>query len=113
MDCRTLAAALLCDDFGLKVNVAAKIAESSLGTAAAAHLACTVPSIDWGVSLTHFYLAEDIVKAPLALGNGVVELPSGPGLGVEVDEGRSPAFRLPEISVERSRRGELQECRTG
>ena len=59
MDCRTLAAALLCDDLGLKVNVAAKIAELSLGTAAAAQLACTLPSIDWGVSLTHFYLAED------------------------------------------------------
>jgi muconate cycloisomerase len=91
---RTLAAALLCEDLGLKVNVAAKIAESSIATAAAVHLACTVPSIDWGVSLTHFYLAEDIVKTPLVLGDGVVEPPSGSGLGVEVDEGRVARFQV-------------------
>ena len=57
-----LAAGKLCRKLGLKINVAAKIAESSIGTAAAVHLACAVPNVDWGVSLTNFYLAEDIVK---------------------------------------------------
>ena len=38
------------------------------------------------MSLTNLYLAEDIVKAPLALRDGVVALPDGHGLGVEVDE---------------------------
>ena len=91
---RTLAAALLCEDLGLKVNVAAKIAESSIGTAAAVHLACAVPSIDWGVSLTHFYLAEDVVKSPLTLGDGIVPVPPGPGLGIDVDEGRVARFQV-------------------
>ena len=68
------------------MNIAAKIAESSISSAAALHLACAVPKADWGVSLTHFYLAEDIVRRPLPLDDGVVALPSGPGLGVEVDE---------------------------
>ena len=81
-----LAAAKLCRKLGLKVNVAAKIAESSIGTAAAVHLACAVPNIDWGVSLTNFYLAEDIVRRPLTLAGGAVSLPEAPGLGVEVDE---------------------------
>ncbi len=58
-------AAKLCRRLRLKVNVAAKIAESSIATAAAVHLACAVPNVDWGVSLTHFYLAEDIVRHPL------------------------------------------------
>jgi muconate cycloisomerase len=81
-----LAAGALCQRLGLAVNIAAKMSESSLASAATVHLACAVENIDWGVSLTHFYLAEDIVRQPLAMANGLVSLPAGPGLGVEVDE---------------------------
>ena len=87
-------AAKLCRRLRLKVNVAAKIAESSVATAAAVHLACVVPNVDWGVSLTHFYLAEDIVKQPLAIRDGHVPLPERPGLGVEVDEAAVERFRV-------------------
>jgi muconate cycloisomerase len=81
-----LEAAQRCQDLKLSINIAAKIAESSLASAAAVHLACAAPVIDWGVSLTHFYLAEDIVRRPLGLRDGGVALPADPGLGVEVDE---------------------------
>src|SRR5450755_1053431 len=81
-----LAAGALCQRLGLAVNIAAKMSESSLASAATVHLACAVENIDWGVSLTHFYLAADIVRRPLAMANGLVSLPVGPGLGVEVDE---------------------------
>ena len=81
-----LTAGALCRRLGLAVNVAAKMAESSLGTAATVHLACALDNIDWGVSLTHFYLAEDLVRVPLALDNGHVALPGKPGVGVEIDE---------------------------
>ena len=84
----------LCQRLGLSVNIAAKIAESSISSAAALHLACAVPKADWGVSLTHFYLAEDIVRRPLALKNGLVSLPEGPGLGIEVDEAAVERFRV-------------------
>jgi L-alanine-DL-glutamate epimerase-like enolase superfamily enzyme len=84
----------LCQKLGLSVNIAAKIAESSISSAAALHLACAVPKADWGVSLTHFYLAEDIVRRPLPLADGEVALPSGPGLGVEVDEAAVERFRV-------------------
>jgi len=79
-------AALLCRRRGLSLNIAAKIAESSIASAATVHLACAVPSIDWGVSLTHFYLAEDLVHRPLRMGADGVALPLGPGLGIAVDE---------------------------
>jgi L-alanine-DL-glutamate epimerase-like enolase superfamily enzyme len=46
------------------------------------------------VSLTHFYLAEDLVKHPLPLGDGMVALPTGPGLGVEVDEEAVERFKV-------------------
>jgi muconate cycloisomerase len=81
-----LAAAALARRLGLAMNIASKMAESSLASAATVHLACAVDNVDWGVSLTHFYLAEDIVQRPLAMEDGLVALPSGPGLGVEVDE---------------------------
>jgi len=89
-----LEAGRLCQRLGLSVNIAAKIAESSISSAAALHLACGVPKADWGVSLTHFYLAEDVVWRPLPLANGLVTLPSGPGLGVDVDEAAVVRFRV-------------------
>jgi muconate cycloisomerase len=89
-----VAAGKLCRKLGLKINVAAKIAESSIGTAAAVHLACAVPNVDWGVSLTNMYLAEDIVRRPIAIADGKVVLPDGPGLGVEVDETAVARFRV-------------------
>jgi muconate cycloisomerase len=89
-----VAAGKLCRKLGLKINVAAKIAETSIGTAAAVHLACAVPNVAWGVSLTNLYLAEDIVRRPIALRDGFVALPDGPGLGVEVDEAAIERFRV-------------------
>ncbi|TMJ03987.1 MAG: hypothetical protein E6G97_07925 [Alphaproteobacteria bacterium] len=89
-----IAAGRLCKRLGLKINVAAKIAESSIGTAAAVHLACAVPNVDWGVSLTNFYLAEDVVRRPLRIARGFLALPDGPGLGIDVDETAVARFRL-------------------
>jgi len=89
-----IAAGKLCNKLDLKINVAAKIAESSIGTAAAVHLACAVPNVGWGVSLTNMYLAEDIVRRPIAIADGKVTLPDGPGLGVEVDEAAVARFRV-------------------
>ena len=53
-----------------------------------------MPAIDWGVSLTHFYLAQDLVRQPLALRDSHVALPDGPGLGVEIDEAAVERFRV-------------------
>jgi muconate cycloisomerase len=89
-----LAASALCRRLGLAVNVAAKMSESSLGTAATVHLACAVDNIDWGVSLTHFYLAEDLVRVPLAINNGLVALPGKPGVGVDIDEAAVARMRV-------------------
>jgi muconate cycloisomerase len=87
-------AAQLCARLGLAVNIAAKIAESSIASAAAIHLACAAPAVDWGVSLTHFYLAEDVAENALPIGDGAVALPARPGLGIEVDERAVEQFRV-------------------
>jgi L-alanine-DL-glutamate epimerase-like enolase superfamily enzyme len=79
-------AALLCEELGMKVNLACKIAESSVATSAILHLAAAIPSLAWGVSLTSEYLSADLVKTPLASVRGHMPVPTGAGLGVEVDE---------------------------
>lgn len=81
-------AAALCEELGMKVNLAGKIAESGIATAAVLHLAAAVPTLEWGVSLTSPYLSEDVLGKPLAFSRGHALVPTGPGLGIEVDEDR-------------------------
>jgi len=50
-----------------------------LASAAAIHLGLRSARDRWGVSLTHFYLAHDLVRQPLPLRDGHVALPDGPG----------------------------------
>lgn len=79
-------AAALCEKLGMKVNLACKVAESSIATAAMLHIAAAVESLDWSVALSNQFLADDLLKKPLAIARGHAEVPSGPGLGIEVDE---------------------------
>jgi muconate cycloisomerase len=82
-------------ELGLSINVAAKVAESSLGSAAASHLACAIENLDWGISLTQVYLEHDPVYNPLAIIQGTIRPPRGPGLGVEIDESAIRHYRAP------------------
>jgi muconate cycloisomerase len=81
-----LAAATLCHQFGLSTTLACKVAGSSISSAATLAVACAAPALDWGVSLTHIYLAEDVVRDPLQLDKGRFAPRAAPGLGVDVDE---------------------------
>jgi L-alanine-DL-glutamate epimerase-like enolase superfamily enzyme len=83
---RAYQAAELFDELGMHVNMAGKVAESSVSSAAVLQLAAAAPSIEWGVSVTCQYLKEDVCKDSLDVVNGQVTVPTGAGLGVEVDE---------------------------
>lgn len=89
-------AGLLCEELGLHINLACKIAESGIATAAMLHLAAVVPNVDWGVSLTSQYLTADVVHGLPAVQRGYLGVPQGPGLGVEVDEERVRRYALPQ-----------------
>lgn len=78
----------LCDRLGMKVNLSCKTGESSIASAAALHLAATVPALAWGLTLTNPGLAEDVTAAPLRVEAGHIVVPDRPGLGIEVDEKR-------------------------
>lgn len=81
-------AALLCEKLGMKVNLASKMAETGISTAALLQLAAALPALDWGVGFSSQYLVDDILKTPISFANGHVSVPSGAGLGVEVDEAK-------------------------
>lgn len=79
------------DALGMSVNLAGKVADSSVASAAIVHLAAALPQLDWDVSVTCQYLARDITREPLRIERGHARLPDGPGLGVEVDESKLSA----------------------
>jgi muconate cycloisomerase len=83
---RAYEAAVLCAELGMNVNLAGKVCESSISSAAVLNLAAAVPQNNWGLSITTQYLADDVVRNPVVIRDGMGELPAGPGLGVEVDE---------------------------
>jgi muconate cycloisomerase len=88
-----LRAAIVADSLGLAIDLASKIAESSIGTAGLVHLGYCVPNLDWGISPTSHYLADDLVREPLHPARGDCPRPRGPGLGVDVDERAVERYR--------------------
>ena len=82
------AASKRCAELGMSVNISCKTGETSLASAAAAHLAAVAPAIAWGLTVTMSGLAEDVTAAPLPIDGGHVEVPERPGLGIDVDEHR-------------------------
>jgi muconate cycloisomerase len=87
-------AALICETIGLSVNLACKVAESSIAAASLLHTGAVLPNLDWGISVTNHYLAEDIVKQPIIASGGQIELSRAAGLGVEVDESKIKKFTI-------------------
>jgi muconate cycloisomerase len=83
---RAYEAACVCDELGMNVNMAGKVAESSISSAAVLHISAAAPSLDWGLSITKQYVAQDLVRNPILVDKGEAVLPDGAGLGVDVDE---------------------------
>lgn len=60
--------------------------EGPIGTAASIHFACSEPAINFGTELFGPLLfSVDLLQEPLRYAEGKVQLPEGPGLGVELD----------------------------
>ncbi len=83
-----IGAGQVCERLGMKVNLACKMAETGIAASAMTHIAAAIPTLDWGVSLTHTYLTDDLIKRPIDFSGGDVALTAGPGIGVEVDEAK-------------------------
>lgn len=81
-----LQAGRLMQELGMQVNLAGKTAETSIASAAVAHLGLALPQVNWDVSVTSPHLASDVVREPITLVKGHITVPDRPGLGVEVEE---------------------------
>ena len=82
---------------GLDV-VVTSVLDTSVGLAAALHFACTLPGAMRPCGLaTGELLATDLVRQRLLPSDGALLLPSGPGLGVEVDAASLRAARTPQV----------------
>lgn len=63
--------------------------EGGVGTAASAHVFATLPSLAWGTELFGpLLLTEDILAEPLRYADFHLSVPTGPGLGIALDEDR-------------------------
>jgi len=63
--------------------------ESAVGTVASAHLCATLPSLTWGTELFGpLLLTQDILAEPLRYADFELAVPTGPGLGITLDEDR-------------------------
>lgn len=68
--------------------------EGTVGTAASAHLFATFPKLAWGTELFGpLLLTDDIVTDPLRYADFELHVPTGPGLGVTLDEDKIAHFR--------------------
>lgn len=68
--------------------------EGAIGTVASAQVFSTFPNLQWGTELFGpLLLTEEILATPLAYRDFELSVPSGPGLGISVDEDRLGFFR--------------------
>ncbi|KQM20762.1 muconate/chloromuconate family cycloisomerase [Novosphingobium sp. Leaf2] len=68
--------------------------EGSVGTIASAHVFATLPELAWGTELFGPLLQiEEILRDPLAYGDFSLAIPTGPGLGISLDEDKVAYFR--------------------
>ncbi|MEX3963675.1 enolase C-terminal domain-like protein [Paraburkholderia sp. EG286B] len=81
----TLQSAQVADAAGLSCYLDC-MTETGLGTAAYLQTACALKDMRHGAALPGpLMLSEDIIKSPIEYRDGYVELPTGDGLGVQVD----------------------------
>ena len=74
--------------------------DAAVGTAAALHLAATLPAGGPACGLaTGALLADDLVVAPLVTDDGRISVPAGPGLSVELDDAKLAQYGEAERGV--------------
>ena len=78
--------AAICATAGLGVNLAGKVIETSVSAAANLHCAAAMDRVDFGCSPANQGVIQDVTETPITVTTGHFDVPTGPGLGIEVDE---------------------------
>jgi muconate cycloisomerase len=68
--------------------------EGGVGTAATAHLCATFTDLSWDTELFGpLLLTEEVLEEPLVYADFMLQVPTGPGLGVRIDAGKLQRLR--------------------
>ncbi|RCW45750.1 muconate cycloisomerase [Halopolyspora algeriensis] len=90
---RTKKTAAVAESMGIPCHGGTSI-ESSIGTAAAAHVYGALPNVTFGSELFGpKLLADDLTEESLVYDKGELQVPDGPGLGVRLDEVKLAEYR--------------------
>jgi muconate cycloisomerase len=68
--------------------------EGGIGTAATAHVCATFPELAWDTELFGpLLLTEEILREPLVYRDFMLQVPTGPGLGIDIDTDKLQSLR--------------------
>lgn len=68
--------------------------EGTIGTVAAVHAWATLETLHWGTEMFGpLLMKDDIVVKPLSFHDNGVDVPTGPGLGIEINEDKLAEYR--------------------
>ncbi|KIF78643.1 glucarate dehydratase [Streptomyces sp. 150FB] len=84
---RTRELAAVCRTFGVGLSMHSNT-HLGISLAAMTHVASTVPNLDYACDSHYPWQTEDVITARLTFTDGCLDVPEGPGLGVELDRER-------------------------
>ena len=84
--------AIFANKNNISVNLAGKVAETSISSYAIANIATSIPQMNWDLSITNQYLIEDPVLEPLNIKDGKVFIKETIGLGTEIDMNKAKKY---------------------
>ena len=93
---QTVKAAGIAESVGIPVTLHCG-GELGLSQAAYLHLAASIPNMTLAIDNERDYIAGDIIRDPFVVAAGHLDVPLGPGLGVDVDLDLLREFEVPDI----------------
>jgi L-alanine-DL-glutamate epimerase-like enolase superfamily enzyme len=82
------------NDNDMHVNISGKAGDSSISAATIGHISKVASKLDWFSNVSIQYLADDIIRNPMAIQDGKIILKSGLGLGIDVDEEKISQYAI-------------------
>ncbi len=90
-------AAAVAESVGIPVTLHSG-GELGLSQAAYLHLAASIPNMSVSIDTEHDYLGDDVIAPGFVIEDGRLAVPTGAGLGVEVDTAQLDRYRVERIA---------------
>jgi glucarate dehydratase len=90
-------AAAVAESVGIPVTLHSG-AELGISQAAYLQLAASIPNMSISIDTEHDYLGDDVIAIPFAIEGGRLAVPTGAGLGVEVDLAQLERYRVDRVT---------------